>query len=205
MDAILRVGLTGGIGCGKSTIAGFLASYGARIIDADAISRELTVAGGNAISPIAHTFGPSFINADGALNRDKMRSLVYSDAAARKELEAIIHPMVGSAIQSQTDSAMTDNYKVVVFDVPLLVESLTWRERVDHILVADSTPEVQIDRVMARSGMTAIQVGKIIASQASRQLRLRAADTVICNVTLSLSQLESEVQYVASRFGLSCS
>lgn len=205
MSSILRVGLTGGIGCGKSTVAGCLASDGARVIDADAISRKLTVAGGKAIPLIAHTFGSSFIDHDGALNRDQMRSLIYSDAAARLKLEGIIHPMVESAIQSQTFNAMQEHCRVIVFDVPLLIESPLWRERVDHLLVVDSTPEVQINRVMTRSDMTAMQVEKIIASQVSRQFRLRAADTVICNVTLSLAQLTSEVKYMANRFGLSCS
>ena len=204
MPAILRVGLTGGIGSGKSTIARILADCGARIIDADAISRGLTAASGQAIPLIAQTFGASFIDADGAMNREKMRRLVYSDVVARSKLEAIIHPMVGSAIQLQTHHAITDNCKVVVYDIPLLVESLHWRERVDQLLVVDTTPEIQISRVMARSGMTAVQVEKIIASQACRQHRLHAADTVICNTTLSLRQLASEVQFIARRFGLSC-
>lgn len=204
MTAILRVGLTGGIGSGKSTVARILADCGARIIDADAISRGLTAAGGQAIPVIAQTFGASFIDADGAMNRDQMRNLVYSDVVARSKLEAIIHPIVRNIIQLQTCQAMIDNCLVVVYDVPLLVESLDWRQRLDQLLVVDTTPEIQTSRVMARSGMTAVQVEKIIASQASRQHRLHAADTVICNTTLSLRQLASEVQFLARRFGLSC-
>ena len=204
MTAILRVGLTGGIGSGKSTVARILADCGARIIDADAISRGLTAAGGQAIPVIAQTFGASFIGADGAMNRDQMRNLVYSDVVARSKLEAIIHPIVRNIIQLQAHQAMIDNCLVVVYDVPLLVESLDWRQRVDQLLVVDTTPDIQISRVMARSGMTAVQVEKIIASQASRQHRLHAADTVICNTTLSLRQLASEVQFLARRFGLSC-
>ncbi len=204
MTAILRVGLTGGIGSGKSTVARILADCGARIIDADAISRGLTAAGGQAIPVIAQTFGASFIGADGAMNRDQMRNLVYSDGVARSKLEAIIHPIVRNIIQLQAHQAMIDNCLVVVYDVPLLVESLDWRQRLDQLLVVDTTPEIQTSRVMARSGMTAVQVEKIIASQASRQHRLHAADTVICNTTLSLRQLASEVQFLARRFGLSC-
>ena len=204
MTAILRVGLTGGIGSGKSTVARILADCGARIIDADAISRGLTAAGGQAIPVIAQTFGASFIGADGAMNRDQMRNLVYSDVVARSKLEAIIHPIVRNIIQLQAHQAMIDNCLVVVYDVPLLVESLDWRQKVDQLLVVDTTPDIQISRVMARSGMTAVQVEKIIASQASRQHRLHAADTVICNTTLSLRQLASEVQFLARRFGLSC-
>lgn len=204
MPAILRVGLTGGIGSGKSTIARILADCGARIIDADAISRGLTAAGGQAIPVIAQTFGASFIGTDGAMNRDQMRNLVYSDGVARSKLEAIIHPIVRNIIQLQAHQALIDNCLVVVYDVPLLVESLDWRQRLDQLLVVDTTPEIQTSRVMARSGMTAVQVEKIIASQASRQHRLHAADTVICNTTLSLRQLASEVQFLARRFGLSC-
>ena len=204
MTAILRVGLTGGIGSGKSTVARILADCGARIIDADAISRGLTAAGGQAIPVIAQTFGASFIGADGAMNRDQMRNLVYSDVVARSKLEAIIHPIVRNIIQLQAHQAMIDNCLVVVYDVPLLVESLDWRQRLDQLLVVDTTPEIQTSRVMARSGMTAVHVEKIIASQASRQHRLHAADTVICNTTLSLRQLASEVQFLARRFGLSC-
>ncbi len=204
MTAILRVGLTGGIGSGKSTVARILADCGARIIDADAISRGLTAAGGQAIPVIAQTFGASFIGADGAMNRDQMRNLVYSDVVARSKLEAIIHPIVRNIIQLQAHQALIDNCLVVVYDVPLLVESLDWRQRLDQLLVVDTTPEIQTSRVMARSGMTAVQVEKIIASQASRQHRLHAADTVICNTTLSLRQLASEVQFLARRFGLSC-
>ena len=204
MTAILRVGLTGGIGSGKSTVARILADCGARIIDADAISRGLTAAGGQAIPVIAQTFGASFIDADGAMNRDQMRNLVYSDVVARSKLEAIIHPIVRNIIQLQAHQALIDNCLVVVYDVPLLVESLDWRQRLDQLLVVDTTPEIQTSRVMARSGMTAVQVEKIIASQASRQHRLHAADTVICNTTLSLRQLASEVQFLARRFGLSC-
>ncbi len=204
MPPVFRVGLTGGIGSGKSTISRMFASHGACIIDADLISRELTLAGGQAIPWIIDTFGPSFVDAGGALERDKMRSLIYSDVVARSKLEAIIHPMVRRAIQLQADRAIEENFKVVLYDIPLLLESSLWREQMDHLLVVDATPEVQIERVMVRSSMTAIQVEKIIASQTSRVHRLRAADTVIFNSTISLSQLASDVQYTARCFGLSC-
>ncbi len=204
MSAIFRVGLTGGIGCGKSTVAKHLSACGARVIDADDISRRLTAAGGCALPLIVKTFGSLFVNDDGALDREKMRQLIYADATARSRLEAIIHPLVGAEIQLQTSSAIQDDCKVVVFDVPLLVESTVWRARVDHVLVIDSTSELQIERVMARSGMSRLEVEKIMASQAPRELRLRAADSVISNIKFSLSQLAAEVQYMASRFGLSC-
>jgi dephospho-CoA kinase len=203
MSDVLRVGLTGGIGSGKSTVAGMLSCYGAKIIDADAISRSLTEVGGVAVPSIAKAFGSLFINDDGAMDRDKMRELIYGDAHARQVLEGIIHPLVGAEIQRQTAFALENLFKVVIFDIPLLVESPVWRGRVDHVVVIDSPNELQIERVMARSGLTRQEVEKIIASQANRQRRLSAADTVICNMTQSLSQLGDEVRDIANRFGLS--
>lgn len=200
-----RLGLTGGIGCGKSTVSQFFFQWGAQVIDADAISRELTAAGGSAISLIAHTFGSSFIDANGALIRDDMRSLVYADATARAALEAIVHPLVAQAIELRTQSAILQNSRMIIFDVPLLVESPRWRQKVDHLLVVDSTHDVQVARVIERNAFAVEQIEKIIASQVSRSRRLNAADTVISNSALSLNQLEREVNYLAKRFGLSCS
>ena len=202
--ATVHIGLTGGIGSGKSTVAGLLAERGARIIDADAISRELTAAGGRAIPLILNTFGSSFIDADGALKRERMRMLVYSNTTAKTQLEAIIHPLVASTIQHQASDALSNKCKVIVYDIPLLVESQHWRERVDQLLVVDTTPEVQINRVMNRNGITRLEIQKIIASQVTRQRRLRSSDAVISNITLSLRQLACEVQHLAKRFGLSC-
>ena len=132
-----------------------------------------------------------------------MRNLIYADPPARKMLEAIIHPMVGAEIQRQTAVAFEKQFKVLVFDIPLLVESPAWRGRVDHVLVVDAPSEIQIERVVKRSGITRSEVEKIIASQANRRRRLSAADTVICNMTQSLSQLGAEVCDIANRFGLS--
>ena len=171
------------------------------MVDADAIARELTAPGGLAMPLIAATFGQSFVTPDGALNREKMRFLAYSDASARKRLEAIIHPLVALEIQRQASAA--DTCPCIVFDIPLLVESLVWRQKVNHVLVVDCTPEVQISRVMARSELTREAIEKIITSQAGREQRLRAADTVIFNVNLSLMQLADEVHQIAPRFGLS--
>ena len=200
---MIRLGLTGGIGSGKSTVAQFLQKRGAVVVDADAISRELSAAGGLAIPFIASAFGQAFITAAGALDRDKMRALAYSDAKARKRLESIIHPMVGQETQRQTDAAIESGCPCVVFDVPLLVESPIWRQKVDHVLVVDCTPEVQISRVMARTLFSREEIQKIIASQASRKTRLGAADTVIFNANLSLDELGGEVHQISRRFGLS--
>jgi dephospho-CoA kinase len=199
----VRLGLTGGIGSGKSTVAGLLVGLGAGLVDADAISRQLTIAGGLAMSAIAATFGSDFVDASGALARDRMRQLVHTDASARIRLEAIIHPLVGQESRRQAALLAEQACPCIVFDVPLLVESAHWRGDLDHVLVVDCTTEKQIDRVMARNQLSRAEVEKIIASQASRRLRLAAADSVIFNVGLSLDELAVELQQISARFGLS--
>jgi dephospho-CoA kinase len=201
--AALRLGLTGGIGSGKSTVAGLLGQLGAAIIDADAISRSVTSAGGQAIESIAKEFGREFINPSGAVDRDRMRALVYADDKARRRLEAIVHPLVAQQISQQSEAAIQSGCGCLVFDVPLLVESGHWRQKVDRVLVVDCTPAVQIERVMARNGLTREAVEKIIASQAPRDVRLRAADAVVCNDRLDLSQLALSVKQLGRWFGLS--
>jgi dephospho-CoA kinase len=198
----LRVGLTGGIGSGKSTVAAFLGHRGAAVIDADAISRNITAPGGTAIDAIRIEFGSQFIDAEGAMDRNAMRSLAYADSGARKRLEAIIHPLVGLEAHQQASQAITDGACCVVLDIPLLVESVYWRRVVDSVLVVDCTPEVQIERVMSRSALSREAVEKIITSQANRENRLKAADHVIFNVRLSLEQLAAEVKQLSHRFGL---
>ena len=132
------------------------------------------------------------------------RALAYADSTARQRLEAIIHPLVKQQIHQQAAMAAREGRACVVFDIPLLVESPTWRQQVDHVLVVDCTPEVQISRVMARSHLPREAIEKIIASQAGRERRLRAADTVIFNVDLSPEELAGEVHQISHRFGLSC-
>lgn len=199
---MLRLGLTGGIGSGKSTVAGMFALLGAVVIDADAISRATTAAGGPAIQPIAEAFGADFIAADGALDRARMRQASFSDPAARARLESIIHPLVGQETARREEAAEAAGAACVVFDIPLLVESRRWRQRVDRVLVVDCVPELQVSRVMARSGLTRDDVGKIIASQVSRLDRLRAADIVLFNGGPSREQLAHEVKQLARRLGL---
>ena len=203
MQGPLQLGLTGGIGSGKSTVAQLLAELGAAVVDADAIARELTAPGGQAIASIAATFGPNFITPSGALDRGKMRALAYADVTVRQRLEAIIHPLVRQETQRQTLLTTSQGYPCIVFDVPLLVESATWREQLAGVLVVDCLPATQITRVMARSALSLAEVEKIINAQAGRVRRLKAADAVIFNDRLSLGALALEVNQVARHFGLS--
>lgn len=203
MPTLVRLGLTGGIGSGKSTVARLLAERGAVVVDADAIARALTAPQGLAMPLIATTFGQDFIDADGALERERMRRLAYTDASARKRLESIIHPLVALKTQEQAAAAASQGCPCIVFDIPLLVESSSWRQQLDQVLVVDCTPEVQISRVMARSHLRRPEIETIIASQAHREYRLGAADSVLFNVGLSLDELADEVRQISHRFGLS--
>ena len=203
MSPPVRLGLTGGIGSGKSTVAHMLLGLGAGLVDADAISRQLTAAGGLAMPAITAAFGPDFVDASGALERDRVRQLVHSEPTARLRLEAIIHPLVGLEGQRQAALLAEQACPCIVFDIPLLVESAHWRQNLDHVLVVDCTNEVQINRVMVRNQLSRAQVQSIIASQASRRSRLAAADSVIFNVDLSLDALEAQLQKISTRFGLS--
>ena len=202
MQQPLRLGLTGGIGSGKSTVASMLAEAGAAILDADAISRSVTAAGGLAISLIEAEFGPQSIDAQGALNRAFMRQLVFQDPSARQRLENIVHPLVGDLTQQQALQAQAAGAKVLVFDVPLLVESRRWRQQVDHVLVVDCEEETQIQRVMARSGLEREAVQRIMAAQATRAQRRAAADWVIYNEGLDLAALRQEVLSISAKLPL---
>ncbi len=203
MIAPFQLGLTGGIGSGKSTVATLLAQLGAAIIDADAIARQLTTPAGLAMPAIAQQFGPEFVTTQGALDRDRMRALAFSDPDAKHKLEAIIHPLVAEETTRQARAAQARGHPCLVFDVPLLVESARWRKRVDHVLVVDCLAETQIMRVMARNGLTRSAVEAIIAAQSSRLRRLHAADSVIFNDELTLEGLSAEVAMLAPRFKLS--
>jgi dephospho-CoA kinase len=195
----LRLGLTGGIGSGKSTVARLLQARGATVIDADAIARSCTQAGGAAMPAVSAAFGAEFLNADGALDRDRMRAHVFSHPQARAALEAIVHPLVGQEVARQ---AALSTARCTVFDVPLLVESPHWRQRLDKVLVVDCTRETQIRRVMARNGWERTTVEAVLDSQSPRERRLAAADTVIFNDDLVLDDLAREVHRLGDRFGL---
>jgi dephospho-CoA kinase len=200
---IWRIGLTGGIGSGKSTVAGMLAARGAAVIDADAISRSVTAPGGRAISAIAAAFGAHMVGSDGAMDRQAMRERIFQDAQAKRQLEAIIHPLVSQITAEQALAALDQGRHCLVFDVPLLVESgERWRRQVNRVLVVDCSTDTQRQRVMARSGLPATEIDRIIAQQASRAQRLACADVVIVNESLNLLELETQVSQVAADFGL---
>lgn len=194
-----RLGLTGGIGSGKSTMARLLLAHGADVIDADAIARRCTEAGGAAMPAIAQTFGPGFLAADGALDRQRMRDHVFAQPEARQTLEHIVHPLVGAEIQRQ---ALASQAACLVFDVPLLVESPRWRPQLDRVLVVDCSPATQIRRVQARSGWDASTTEAVMRNQSPRGLRLAAADLVVFNDTDDLVTLERAAKALAERFGL---
>lgn len=199
---MLRLGLTGGIGSGKSTVASLLATHGARIIDTDALSRATTAAGGTAMPQIATVFGPDFVQPDGALDRSRMRALAFAEPDARRRLEAIVHPLVRQATDAAARDALESGVRVAVFDVPLLVESGQWAARLDRILVVDCSIPTQIARTTARSGLDEATVRRIVAAQASREARRAAADTVLFNEGLGLADLAREVARAAPHIGL---
>ena len=190
----LHIGLTGGIGSGKSTVAQLLVQFGAALVDTDAIARSLTAAHGAALPAIAHAFGAEMISAQDGLDRDRMRALAFSDASARQGLEAILHPLIGEQARSQAALATQAGAPAVVFDVPLLAESGHWRTRVDWVLVVDCTLATQVHRVMLRNGWAEDTVRRVIAQQSSRERRRSLADAVIFNDSISRELLNAQVR-----------
>lgn len=178
MQDKFSIGLTGGVGSGKSLVADLFAARGATIIDTDLIAHSLTAAGGSAMPAIQAAFGDSFLTTNGALDRAAMRERVFTNPAAKRELEAILHPLIGKETVAAATVA-TGPY--LIFVVPLLVESGRWRQLVDRILVVDCNEALQLERVMRRNQLTAKQVQAIMAAQATRGDRLAAADDVIVN------------------------
>jgi dephospho-CoA kinase len=187
------IGLTGGIGSGKTAVSDLLAKLGAGIVDTDLIAHQITAPHGGAIALIEKQFGSDFIAADGALNRDKMRSLVFAKPEARKSLEAITHPLIRQETIRQAQNLSKEGSPYLVFVVPLLIESGFWMELIDRLVLVDCPEETQIQRVMQRSNLPEEEVKRILAAQASREERLKHADIVIENQG-SLKDLEVEVQ-----------
>lgn len=172
------IGLTGGIGSGKTTVADMFAARGAAVIDTDLIAHQLTAPGGAAIPEIHAQFGVVFLTEQGAMDRAKMRAFVFDEPSAKARLEAILHPLIRSETERAAEQAQG---AYLVFVVPLLVESGTWRNRVSRVLVVDCDEQTQVRRVISRSGLPEPQVRAIMAAQVSRQQRLAAADDVISN------------------------
>jgi dephospho-CoA kinase len=186
-----KLGLTGGIGSGKTQVANWLAQWGASVIDTDLIAHNLTAPGGQAIDPIRQAFGAEVIDHSGALNRARMRELVFTNPARRVELETILHPLIAQAARVQAQQA---EGLYIVFVVPLLVESGRWRQQIDRLCVVDCDRDTQIERVQARSGIERSTIEKILAAQATREERLAVADDVIDNSkSVSIAALEKQV------------
>jgi len=178
MAGVFTVGLTGGIGSGKSTVAELFAASGAGVVDTDQISHFLTGRNQPALTQIAHKFGSEFIAADGTLDRIRMRELVFSDQTARKNLEGILHPLIREETARQVQNAIAP-YVIVV--VPLLLESGSYRQTMNRVLVVDCEPETQIRRVTERSGLTREEVLSIMDTQVPRERRLSEANDIIDN------------------------
>ncbi len=190
------IGLTGGIGSGKTTIADFFAELGASVIDTDAIAHRLTMPGGRAISAIQDAFGVNFIAANGAMDRQKMRELVFQDPIAKQSLESILHPLIRLECE---EAAFAAQGPYLMFVIPLLIESGTWANRVDKILVVDCTEETQITRVMRRNQFNREQVLDIMRAQVTRGIRLKHADDVI-NSEQELVQVKQQVEALHQKY-----
>ena len=191
------IGLTGGIGSGKTTVANLFAELGAAVVDTDAIAHELTGPQGLAMRDIADAFGASVLRSDGSLDRAAMRQLCFSDPTARKRLESILHPMIRSESAARCERADYAPYVLLV--VPLLIESGAYRERINRLLVVDCDEEQQVSRVMERSGLTAREVRDIMATQASRAERLAAADDIVTNGA-SRDELQAQILTLHQRY-----
>ena len=197
LNSTLSIGLTGGIGSGKSTVAQTLVQLGAVLIDSDAIAREIALPGGVAIEPLQTEFGTEVLDESGGLNRARMRELAFSDTSVKRRLEAILHPLIGLETERRASVAVQ---RVRVFDVPLLVESTRWRSRVDKVLVVDCSADTQIARVVQRAGWSVDTVQAVIAQQAPREQRRACADAVIHNDGITLAQLTRDVTDLWTRW-----
>jgi dephospho-CoA kinase len=190
--AFKRIGLTGGIGSGKTTLGRMLISRGFDLIDADTISKELTGKGGAAIDLIRDTFGERFISPDGSMDRNAMRQLVFSQPKAKTQLEAILHPLIRSTIEAQESTLKSKGKPLAILDIPLLTESSQWMKQLDGIIVVDCSPARQMTRVTARNGWTPQEAQAVMNAQASREQRLANATWVIDNDSDDLQHLQQQ-------------
>lgn len=194
----IHIGLTGGIGSGKSTVAAMFVERGATLVDTDAIARQITLPGGTAIAALTQAFGAEMLSADGGLDRSAMRTLAFNDPTAKRRLEAILHPLIGAEADRQAGLAAG----AVLFDVPLLAESPRWRDRVARVLVIDCSEATQLARVVQRPGWTEASAAAVIAQQASRVVRRACADAVIHNDGLTREALAAEVAALCDCWGI---
>jgi dephospho-CoA kinase len=195
---MFSIGLTGGIGSGKSTVADLFAARGVPLVDTDLIAHRMTAPGGVAMPLIASEFGSAYVAPNGSLDRTRMRELVFADDTAKARLEAILHPLIRAETERERHAA-GGAYHIVV--VPLLVESGNWASRVARVLVVDCPVETQIARVMQRNGFSREQVLAIIARQATRETRLAAADDIVLNdETATLETLAHQVDALHARY-----
>ncbi len=195
----LRLALTGGIGSGKSTVAALFVAHGAVLIDADAISRALTQPGGTALPTLRKAFGGAVFDASGALDRTRLRDLVFANARAKAQLEGLLHPMIRREALCQADAAVGG---AIVFDIPLLVESAAWRALAQRVLVVDCTIETQVQRVGLRPGWDASTARRVIAQQSTREARRAVADAVIFNDGIDLAALAEQVAQLCDAWGI---
>jgi dephospho-CoA kinase len=194
MSVVMRLGLTGGIGSGKSTVAQMMVELGAHLVDTDAISRQLTAPGGAALPAVRAAFGETVFDTHGELNRAALREQVFGDDAQRRRLEALLHPLIGQQAQAEAQAGIDAGATAIVFDVPLLAESSHWRQRVDRVLVVDCSQATQIQRVAARAGWSEDAARRVMATQASRAARRAIADAVLFNDGLSVDALRLQVR-----------
>jgi dephospho-CoA kinase len=193
---MFTVGLTGGIGSGKSTVSDLFAALGVPVIDTDLIAHQLTAPGSTALDAIRAAFSAAVMQADGSLDRAALRHLVFGDAAARRQLEAILHPRIRRAVEARLASLVAPYVLIVI---PLLVETGGYRDLLNRVLVVDCPEALQISRVKARSGLAHDEILAILAVQASRAERLAAANDVIVN-TASQASLRDEVAALHQRY-----
>jgi dephospho-CoA kinase len=189
---IHRIGLTGGIGSGKSTLGQMLVARGIPLVDADAIAHQVTAPQGAGIEPIRRQFGDAFIDAQGALDRARMRQHVFSNPSAKLALQSLLHPLIHQRILEEVAKTAKEGNSMVLIDIPLLVESAHWRGQLDKVIVVDCAEATQVRRVMARNHVAEADVRQIMANQAKRSQRLAAADVVVFNDPDDLAHLQAQ-------------